>query len=344
MLAFTERACYRLDRKKGTPVLRPFGLAIDAEPPEEAPLYRLLFRIHDGSVFGLAGKLFADAVALVLIFLCIGAVYIWYMPWKKKYFKRKYFSKPLLFRFFHRYHLKLGIYSAFFIAVIAITGIFIRPPLIGTIMKYRVPIEWLNDYTAVTALPLEIKKAAYIPEDNSILLAAAGGKFYRGPADLSEPLKGYPVKVPVSGMGVNTLEPLNKGKILIGSFTGFFIWDDLIKQAADVNGVVTDTSKRSKTNMAGMSAGAAVKNGEIEFLADYRKGIKSLSGKTAPLMPVKVVTEGSMSFYSVLFEIHNARFFRDIFGSINRIIIPLGGILLVLTAATGTYDWIYRKL
>lgn len=343
ILAFTRTSCYMLDENSGTPVLRPFTLIIDVPPSSKAPLYKLLFHIHDGSLFGLTGKLFIDVIALVMIFLCIGAIYIWYMPWKKRHFKRKHFSKPM-FVFFHRYHLKLGIYSAFFIIVLALTGIFIRPPLLITIIKYKVPSNWVNSHAPVNSLPVEIKKAIYRPEDNSIILAARGGKFFKGPADFSGVFTREPIKVPVSGMGVNSMEPLNNNRILIGSFTGFFIWDDLKKTATNINGKPVDTRKRSMTNMAGMSAGAAVKNGEMQFLADYRTGIIGIKGKTIPVMPPEVIEDGVMSLYSVLFEIHNGRFFRDLFGSYTWLIIPLGGLLLMFTIITGVYDWCYRKL
>ncbi len=344
ILAFTEHACYRINRVNQKPLLSLYHIPSDIRPLDKVPLYRLFFKIHDGSITGISGRLIMDAAALIMIFLCISAVYIWYMPWKKKHFKRRYFSKPALFRFFNKYHLKLGIYSALFISAVSLTGMFMRPPLIASIAKYRVSSVWLDLSKKSSDLNFTVNKAVYMPESDSIIIAAGDNRFIKGPADFSQPFTEADINVPVHGMGVNTLEALNNSRLLVGSFSGFFIWNDLNKTAEDLTGKAVQPGIRGRTNMKGMSAGAAVKNGSLSFAADYQKGIKNINSSIIPAMPKQTVTHGSMTLFQFLFEIHNGRIFRGLFGNLTWIIVPLGGFLLLLTALTGVYDWLYRKL
>ena len=58
IIAFGSKSCYRLDESGETPVLKPVNIKIDVPSLTVAPLYRLLFHIHDGSFFGLPGRLF----------------------------------------------------------------------------------------------------------------------------------------------------------------------------------------------------------------------------------------------------------------------------------------------
>ncbi|MBN1904056.1 MAG: PepSY domain-containing protein [Deltaproteobacteria bacterium] len=344
ILAFTQHACYRIDNIDGKPVLKPLNIPIDFEPQEKAPLYKLLFKIHDGAFMGLAGRLIIDAATLVMIFLCISSIYMWYMPWRKRHSRQGYRGNLAMFRFFNRYHLKLGIYSALFIAVIAITGMFMRPPLLVAIIKHTVPARWIEQGPNADQLPITIEKAAYNPEDDSIIIAASDSLFIKGPADFAQPFKPVQINVPVHGMGVNTLKWLNKSRLLTGSFSGFYIWDDINKSVSDIKGNPIKKVKRGMTGIYGMSAGAAVEDGELRFLADYDTGIINVSSNISPLMPDKLREEGRISMFNLIFEIHNGRIFRDLLGSYTWLIVPLGGLLLFLTAFTGVYDWLYRKI
>ena len=51
-----------------------------------------------------------------------------------------------------------------------------------------------------------------------------------------------------------------------------------------------------------------------------------------------------MPLWNYLFEIHNARFFKDVVGGLYILIIPLGSLLLLLITLSGIYDWIFLKV
>ena len=51
-----------------------------------------------------------------------------------------------------------------------------------------------------------------------------------------------------------------------------------------------------------------------------------------------------LSFYHLLFELHNGRILRDLIGRWYIFFVPLAGSALLLITLTGIYDWCGRKL
>jgi hypothetical protein len=342
ILVFTPFTCYRLRLLEGNPVLRQMPLKSKIAPASRAALFRFLLKLHDGSVLGFPGKLFVDIVGLALIFLSVSAIYIWYIPWRRKRFKKRR-RKPRFFRFFHKYHLKFGIYGAFFLGVIALTGIFVRPPLLIAIIRYTVPAVWMNDSRPAGEWPTEISRAVYSPEDDTLLLATRDG-FFHGPADFSRAFTPKKVDVPVHGMGVSVLETLSGHRLLIGSFSGMYIWDNSSGLATDIRGNPVSRRGGGRPDATDMASGAAVQHGELRYWVDYRNGITSAHGDASPMvMPDRIVDTSRMSLWHFLFEVHNGRIFRDWLGAYTWLIVPIGGLILLLNVLSGTYDWVYRR-
>ena len=94
-----------------------------------------------------------------------------------------------------------------------------------------------------------------------------------------------------------------------------------------------------------MPAGAAVQSGELRYWADYRNGLKSVHQDDPPLiMPDRIIQDSRMSLWHFLFEVHNGRIFRDWIGKYTWLIVPLGGLALLLNVLSGCYDWLYRRV
>lgn len=345
ILVFSPSACYHLALPGGEPALHPMPLTSRDAPNPRAPLFRFLLKLHDGSALGLPGRLFVDIVGLVLVFLSVSAVYIWYIPWSKKRFRKrigKRRASPRFFRFFYRYHLKLGIWGALFLGGVALTGMFVRPPLLIPIIHFSVPSVLLNGSRPAETWQPRISRALYSPEEDTVLLATRDG-FFRGPADFSQPFEPAIVDVPVSGMGVNVLEHLSGHRLLVGSFSGLYIWDHNRSLATDVKNRPVPRRRRRGPG-ADMAAGAAVKNGTLLYWADYRHGLRPADpGGPAMAMPDRIAENSRMSLWHFLFEVHNGRIFRDWLGACTWLIVPVGGLVLLVNVLSGSYDWLYRR-
>jgi hypothetical protein len=341
--AFTAHAGYAAHINQAMPRFQKVELATATPPPQQIPMYRFLLKLHDGSVLGLPGRLFADMIGVVFVFMSISGLYVWYAPWSRKRFE----NRPKLrgSRFFYTYHLILGIYAAFFLAVIALTGMFVRPPLLLTIISAKVPSWLYQDPEAESGWPFRIQRAAYLKDENVILLATENG-FFKGPADGSAPFEEAQINVPVHGMGAFVLEPTENRQLLIGSFSGIYLWDLATQTGTDLNHKPLPKGRQAKGGQPNsMAAGVGVCRGNPVFWADYRGGIHSLGsyGITPPQMPEEI-KNSFMSLWHFLFECHNGRIFRDILGEYTWMFVTLGGAILLISIVTGSYDWLYRKV
>ena len=128
IMAFSPHGCYTASVSQTNPDFVSVAVEIDSKG-QWVPGYRILFELHSGKLFGLPGRLLADVAALLLLFLCFSAVYIWFVPWRKRRFKGRH-RKSRWLATLYSYHLSIGIWIALLLFLIAGSGAFIRPPLI----------------------------------------------------------------------------------------------------------------------------------------------------------------------------------------------------------------------
>ncbi len=341
VLACTPHACYLVPIPPHALVVQKASLFPEkGSRPQREPLFRFLLRVHDGSVLGFPGKLFIDAAAMGLIFLSLSAIYIWLIPWQ---IRRGIKCKLRMFRFFHKYHIKTGIYISIFLIIFALTGILIRPPFIMTILPYSVPAQWLSASTPDQDWPFPISRVLY-QEDEDRLILAAGGKFYSGPGDFSRAFTRMPVMVRVSGMGVTVFEQLRDQRLLIGSFSGLYIWNQKTNQPEPLLQFARGSRNKGVSKRQGMVSAALVRGKKLSGWVDYRKGLQLLDSSAPSLvMPKSLAQSNQLSLWYFLFEFHNGRIFRDWLGTYVWLVVPVGGILLLINSITGFYDWLYKK-
>jgi len=334
IMAFSSHGCYTAPVFQVNPVFKQIPVQIDSEE-QWVPGYRILFELHSGKLFGVPGRLLADVTALLLVFLCISALYIWYIPWRKRRFKKKSRRRNRIFATFYSYHLTVGIWVAFFLFLIAGSGTFIRPPLILFSSMIPIPQAILAGKTP------EILKAA-ISGNGDLVLATRDG-WYKGATSFIPSLKAVTPPVPVFGMGTTILESLNDQQLLVGSFSGIYKWNVGEGTGVDLEG---NSAPAKAGLMPGkvMAAAALIKDGTFAGYADYKRGL--LTGDNIPILDRPFPTEeleNRTSLYHFLFELHNGRILRDSIGAFYILYVPLVGLALMLVVLTGVFDWLKRK-
>jgi len=341
-LVFTADRCFCLQGQGKEPVILPMPLTFDIPPRKRTSMTRFMLSIHDGSIAGIPGKLFADAVGLVLIFLSFSAMGLWYLPWRRKNICKRRIDTQL-YRLFHRFHLKFGIYSLLVLMVITASGMIIRPPFRQIILNDTVPSAWLNHGQLSAGHGPGVRRAVYLENDDTLLLGTRMG-FFTGPTDFSRPFVIIPMDVPVSGMGVNVMKPLSGNRLLIGSFDGLYVRDGSTGSVAAVVEITKDRSLNPEKSFKNRAVGAAVKKGQLQFWADYNQGVVSADPHgLSPEMPLSLENKTRMSLWRYLRGIHTGHIFREWLGRHTWLIIPVGGSLLILSLLTGGYDWLRRK-
>jgi len=302
----------------------------------------LFFHLHDGSAWGLMGKLLFDLGGLAIIFLSISAFYIWFIPKKIKKRKGNLKKNRKLFKFFYQYHKKIGIYSIFVVLIISFTAIFMRPPFIIAITDTYLP-RW--SYPAPVSnnqWDKRIENALYDKSRSVLMIQTSEFLWKWNIKDNDFTKKAYKSKQkwPLFVMGATYLELDEENNYIMGSFSGFYKfypdedrYENLIKTA--------DKYNRIKPDKNAMVAGAFKYNNKF-YIATHLQGLKNLDGKSIKLFKQpKIMNEIKMPLWNWNFELHNGRILKFIIGKYYILLVPFSALLFFLVILSGLYDWIF---
>ncbi|NOR86034.1 MAG: hypothetical protein GQ527_00350 [Bacteroidales bacterium] len=306
-------------------------------------LFKTMWFIHSGEIYGSIGKLLIDLVGLVFIFLSIGGIVYFFMPRriKKKHLKGESIEQ---LKGFHQWniswHNKIGYWFIPLLLLTTTTGIFLRPPgliAIASAKVAKIPFTTLDEPSAwfdkLRAIHYDTLRGEYI----MITDEAA----YTIDAKLSGVPLLSPSQPPISIMGVTVLEQTAPNTYLVGSFSGLFLWNP------DQNLVYDFQNKKPYEEIE--SSGPPIKNSSIQgwvkngnhegFYVDYGVGlIPSDSLFTAPEMP-QIIKEKPISLWNLALEIHTARYFSFIFGIFYMLLIPIVGLSAIFILVSGFIVW-----
>lgn len=291
-------------------------------------LFRTVWDAHNGSIFGLPGRIVIDVVALIFIFICITGIVYWIMPKYIRRLKKKdkdVKSASAKLKWNLTWHDKAGRYTFGILLFVAVTGWCLRPPLLIAIANIDVPALPLTSVSTDNAWHDKLRMLRYDDSRGDWLLSTSEG-FY----SLSS-LNAVPQQImqapPVSVMGINVWEMDKEGNWLVGSFSGMFTWNrdkDIVKDY--FTGEVTHESSASpfgKFAVSGYSddfvSGPAV--------AEYIQGTDKID------MPSDFAFL-PMSLWNVAHEIHSGRIYTFL-GSMNILYITIIGILIIWCLVSG---------
>jgi hypothetical protein len=336
-------------------------------PPEghdnKAGLFRTIWVIHSGEIYGITGKLIVDILGIIVILLSITGVLHFTMPYALRRLKRQ--KRPVRLasstkRISAVWHKKAGIWIALFLLINAVTGMFLRPPLLITIANARVgKIPWS---VLDTPNPWEDKLRSVIwdEEINGFILGTIEGLYYAEEELKSEmiPLPGQP---PLSVMGINVFQKTEYGSYLVGTFNGLYDWypkgwspKRLESQRAGVpdkwDGVsydhlsgkspqlINSSSKPFGDEM--VSGYLKLENGNSVYF-DYNKGAVGLAGKIVMKeMPAEIIDKSPVSWWNFALEVHTGRIFKPLTGGFYILFVPLMGIFGIILIISGIIVWI----
>lgn len=347
-LALISKSCFYVSRLD-TNLTFTKHVPLKTTEDEYISLIQVFLELHDGSIWGLPGKLLWDAVGVVLLFLCISAFYIWYYPkkWKRQYKKNNGLvprSNKKSWHFFFRNHKKLGWYTAVVLVVIFFTGTFLRPPLMIIIAKGKLPEKYYPSIKDSNPWEKKIRNALYDSMNKQIVLDCTDG-IWAGNLAENEPFRKKQLPVRIFAMGATVFEEEKPGTWLVGSFGGLERFNVTEQNAISV-------LQSSSPAQPGRPASTLV-NGYIiapdgaEYILGHYKGICDTEGNrisNALVMPEQIKKQYRMPFWNFLFELHNGRIFKGVLGSFYILVIPVGGIVGLLILLSGIFDYWFIKL
>jgi len=317
-------------------------------PPEgydgKIGLFKTLWVIHSGEIYGHTGKLLVDVVGLIFIFLTVTGLIIFINKYRiQKRFKKKdpiqKLKKINLWNL--RWHNKVGWITLLFLMITVSTGIFLRPPLLVAIAEARVAKIPGTELASPNPWFDLLRRFIYDKEKDRFIVGTYEGVYYSDD-HFKTPLKKFKVQPPLSVMGVNVLKKVDDDTYLIGSFEGLFRWNPQ-------KGEVWDYIKKEpyvKKEVSGPPIGDYLvtgytddfKGGEVVF--DYDKGALSLDKDVSFVpMPDQIKKAYRISLWSVALEVHTGRIYQPILGLFYVLVVPLVGFGLIFVLISGFIVW-----
>ncbi len=309
-------------------------------------LFKTLWVIHSGEIFGTAGKLIVDAIALIFIFLTLTGLILFITPRlirRKKRQHKGYEGLKKNMRWNLKWHNKIGWISLVFLIITSLTGMFLRPPFLIAIASARV------DKIPLTTLDNEnvwFDKLRVIDYNDSTQTYIVGTNqgMYHSKNIFTEPLQAFPQKVPVSIMGITVFQQKSTYEYLVGSFQGLFLWNTQTGAILDYitrKKYLAPPKKRSPVGRFLVSGYIKNYQGK-ECFFDYRQGLSDINGTPLSLTMPEQIRKQAMSLWNVMLEVHTGRIFQSILGMFYILIVPLLGLLTLFVLISGFVVWYER--
>ncbi len=305
-------------------------------------LFSTIWQIHSGEIFGLPGKLFVDLLGVITMFLSIsGLIYFFFPDLIKRRSKnnKSIETATKINRWSLKWHNEIGAWSFVLLIVLYFTGMFLRPPLLIAIGYAEVPPLKYSHLDQPNPWYDKLRDILYDKEREVFLISTSEGMYYTK-TDRLQPIR-FAHQPPVSVMGINTLQPFDKGGFLIGSFSGLFLWHPdhpEIYNYATGELYVEQSSGRPVGDYK-VTGALTSTNGDL-YMVDYDKGVLPIGDlKPFSATPVNVINESKMSLWNVCLEIHTGRFFQGILGLFYILIVPLTGLASIIVVLSGYLLW-----
>ena len=316
----------------------------------EASMFKTLWLLHSGEIWGPVGKLVVDLFGLAILIISLtGLMHFIFPKWlKRRREKRKDNAKLASARNFNlKWHNRLGWVFIPFLIFVTITGMFLRPPLLIAIANSEIspipgsvlssPNPWYD----------KLRRILYDQQQRIFLFSTSDGIYFTD-ENLRDPMRRLPGEPPVSVMGCNVLEKKGESTYLVGSFNGLFLWNPLSGQVFDyLSGNVYQAPEVagppvSKDMIDGWFADSAGN----EFYFDYNHGVLPIrnAGQFGE-MSAEIIQKSPISLWNLSLEIHTGRIFEPILGMFYILYVPLAGLCILIVLISGFFIWWmgYRK-
>lgn len=301
----------------------------------ETNMFRFLWLLHSGQLFGITGQLFVDFLGMLLIILSVTGVICFFSP--KIIKRRKHRNKPVK-RFVHTmkisvsWHNKIGILFLFFFLLLSVTGMFLRPPLLIAVVRSK--IKNIPGTVLHTSNPWndKLRTIRYEPDRHLYLLYTSSG-FYT-----LKNFEAIPHKIqttpPVSVMGVTVLEPTSGGW-LVGSFSGLFHWNRNTGMILNCNtGELVRGIQRGRPISTFPVSGYS-SDFTVPVVFEYYKGAITFdAGGGFASMPSDF-EHSRMSLWHFALEVHTGRIYSLIPGILADLYVFLSGWFISLVLISG---------
>lgn len=302
-------------------------------------LMRTIWTLHSGQLFGLIGELVVDLFGIVLILLCITGLILSFFPKiiirQRKSGREMPRAKRLLGRSLslHNY---VGGWFVLGLLLLAVTGSFLRPPLLIPIVKVtHAPIP-LTKQDSPNPWVDKLRMLRYDERYREWIFYTVDG-FYRTKSFGEAPT---PIETPPSTgfMGPTVMQQVSADEWIAGSFAGLYRWNSRTGRSYDLyKKAWFDPATAPKIpNFEHSVSGYCDLFGEGAIVFDYNRGAEATNRASVAIsQPEVFATDGRMSLWHTALETHVGRIYTFLPKIVVTLFIFLSGIFLMVVLISG---------
>ncbi len=313
-------------------------------------LFKTLWVIHSGEIYGHTGKILVDVVGLIFIFLTVTGLILWINKGKirRKKVNGNKLSKILRINKWNlKWHNRTGWITVLLLLITTTTGIFLRPPFLIAIADVRVGKIPYTELDTDNPWFDQLRRISYDAERHRFLVVTSKGFFYSDD-NFTSPLKPFRHQPPASVMGVTVFRRTGPDTYLVGSFEGLYFWNTQTGEIYDYIEKKTYIPPAKKSRPIGqyLVTGYTMDFQDREIAFTYNMGALNINGgKAFPSMPEVIKQAYTISLWSVALETHTGRMFEFILGDFYILIVPLVGLGTLFILISGFWVWFkfFRK-
>jgi len=307
-------------------------------------LFKTIWLLHSGEIWGTFGKLLVDLFGLALLVISItGLLHFIFPNWLKRRKKKQRETAALVSarNANLHWHNRLGWIFIPFLIFVTISGMFLRPPLMipfaksvvspisGTILSSRNP--WYD----------KLRRVLYDDAQHIFVFSTSDGMFVTD-ENFRTLMQRIPGEPPVSIMGCNVLEKKSSGNYFVGSFNGLFLWNPFNGMLIDyISGLPYQPSSQLGPPVSdNMIDGWFADQRGNEFYFDYNRGVLPIrNAEKFGEMSKEIISKSPISLWNLALEVHTGRIFEPILGSFFILYIPLAGLCILIVLISGFFIW-----
>ncbi len=320
-------------------------------PPEgferKASLFRTLWTLHSGELFGIAGQLFVDMLGVIGIILSVtGILLTLYLGIIKRRKKKQMPVKAQsnVYRTSLKWHNKPGVWLFFFFMILVVSGTFLRPPFLIAIIRAKVPTipgTMLHKDNTWHDKLRTLRYDGY--EQNWILYTSDGFFTLQEFDDVPTKMNQAP---PISVMGVTVMQQIDSTQWLAGSFSGLYYWNRHTGESINAFTMQKEAPRRpGPPTLTNAVSGYSSDFGSKLVVFDYAKGARMLHSDSSFVPMPDLMSKGRMSLWHLSLEVHVGRIYAPILGVVTDLFIFLSGVIFSIIFISGwiVYRRRYRK-
>ncbi len=299
-------------------------------------MFRTLWVVHSGEIFGLTGKLIVDLVGLAVIFMTLTGFFYTFLPKFAKKLSdnlKKRFQKTN--RKLINWHTLIGVYGIPVLLITVITGMFLRPPLLIPIANKQISAIPGTLLAHENVWHDKLRDVVFDTTLNAYIISTSEGFIEYSIREGHENTRTFRSQPPVSVMGINAFEQLNDNEYLVASFSGIYRWNTQSGLSTDmITGMPVVGQSEGNPFGAVAVAGVYMRNSTLMAILDYGSGWMNIKPQTKPTMSDNISTQ-PISWWNLALEVHTGRIFAFLVGDFYILYVPLMGITVLVILITG---------